>query len=160
MLLHGGTIVKPLNRLISALFILCLLFTMPPLSVTANASDNGSRQMSFPLTEAEIETLAAGTAFDGREYGVSTEVHDQGSSNLCWAYAVTHASEASVSRAGLSAGKEPPRLSPAHVGYSRYARSIDPITTTVFWKTDIKIGAAEPDTPAGLFPFSPSGADR
>ncbi len=118
---------KPLNRLISALFILCLLFTMPPLSVTANASDNGSRQMSFPLTEAEIETLAAGTAFDGREYGVSTEVHDQGSSNLCWAYAVTHASEASVSRAGLSAGKEPPRLSPAHVGYSRYARSIDPL---------------------------------
>ncbi len=84
------------------------------------------------LRAANVEETAKLEKFDGRNYGIVTPVKDQGSSNLCWAYAAVSASETSVLRSGIdnNATHENLSLSPEELGYRRHNREADPLGNT------------------------------
>lgn len=76
--------------------------------------------------------IAAMPKYDSRDYGFVTPVKDQGSSNICWAYASIAASETSVLRKGSDpdATASGLRLSPEAIAYARHNRGADPLGNT------------------------------
>ncbi len=84
------------------------------------------------LKNTDVSDIAALSEYDSRNYGIVTPVKDQGSSNLCWAYASISASETSILRSGIDPyyTKDNLSLSPEALGYSRYFRPIDPLGNT------------------------------
>lgn len=70
--------------------------------------------------------------FDSRDYGIVTPVKDQGSSDLCWAYAAISASESAILREGIdpAATKDTLSLSAEGLGYLRHNRGADPLGNT------------------------------
>lgn len=70
--------------------------------------------------------------FDSRDYQIITPVKDQGSSDLCWAYASVSCSEASILRKGIDHGatNNTLSLSAENLGYARHNRGSDPLGNT------------------------------
>lgn len=94
--------------------------------------DPNAPQNLEELQAADPKEVAQLSKFDGRNYGIITPVRDQGSSNLCWAYASVNASEASILREGIdpSATLDTLRFSPTHLGYIRFNRGPDLLGNT------------------------------
>lgn len=78
-----------------------------------------------------IEQTAGQKKYDGRELGIITPVRDQGTSNLCWSYASSSASEAAVLKAGLTRDTaDKLYLNPVATAYRAYKRTSDPLENT------------------------------
>lgn len=101
--------------------------TAPPTILDPDAPQNLEE-----LQAADPREVAGLSKFDGRSYGIITPVRDQGSSNLCWAYASVNASEASILREGIDPGAtaDTLRFSPTHLGYIRFNRGPDLLGNT------------------------------
>lgn len=84
------------------------------------------------LRNTDVADIASLSKYDSRDYDIVTPVHDQGRSNLCWAYASISASETSILRSGIDPNytKDNLSLSPEALGYSKYYRPIDPLKNT------------------------------
>lgn len=105
----GKTLVK---------LLLCIFFCSVFLNIQGFAEN----------TEADFEAIAQLPKFDRREHGIITPVKDQGASNLCWAYSVIAASEASLVLNGIA--PQNVSLSPEALGYIRQNRGQDPLGNT------------------------------
>ena len=70
------------------------------------------------------EQIASLPKYDPREE--LTPVKDQGTTNLCWAYAAVNASEASILKDRLGS-KDTLRLNPQALAYRKYVRTADPL---------------------------------
>ncbi len=95
-----------------------------PLSNSQN-SDLAYAESILP-SESEIYNLSS---YDSRDYGLVTNVKDQGSSSLCWAYSAISASETSILKSGIdsNASSDTLSLSPTSIGYGRHNRPADPL---------------------------------
>ena len=92
--------------------------------------DPNAPQNLEELQAADPKEVAQLSKFDGRNYGIITPVRDQGSSNLCWAYASVNASEASILREGIGAALNTHGLSHTQLGYIRFNRGPDLLGNT------------------------------
>lgn len=81
------------------------------------------------LQNASISEIASLSEYDGRQFGIVTNVKDQGDSNLCWAYSVINASETSILRSGIDASVNSSTLSlsPEQLAYRTHNRGADPL---------------------------------
>lgn len=92
-------------------------------------SDNTTitEQIGSEKTEpfySSTEQIITLTKFDPR--GELTPTKDQGSTNLCWAYAAISVSESSILKSKIG-DKNTLRLNPQALAYRKYVRSIDPL---------------------------------
>lgn len=67
--------------------------------------------------------------YDARNDNIVTPVKDQGSTNLCWAYASISASETSILKDKLSSNIN---LNPTSVAYNRFFRKEEPLNNAYF----------------------------
>lgn len=81
------------------------------------------------LQSMDIEDIASMQTYNSKDYNIVTNVKDQGSSNLCWAYASASAAETSILRSGIDSNvnAENLSLSPRNIGYARFNRGADPL---------------------------------
>lgn len=81
------------------------------------------------LQAMDIDDIANMQTYNSKDYNLVTNVKDQGSSNLCWAYASVSAAETSILRSGIDSNvtAENLSLSPRNIGYSRFNRGADPL---------------------------------
>ncbi len=84
------------------------------------------------LRVSDLAEVAKLPRFDSRDYQIITPVKDQGSSDLCWAYASVSASEAAILRKGIDpkAANNTLSLSAENLGYARHNRGADPLGNT------------------------------
>lgn len=82
------------------------------------------------LEENKIWNLSS---YSSSDYGLVTNVKDQGSSSLCWAYSAISASETSILKSGIdkNISKDSLSLSPKSIGYGRYNRPSDPLNNVI-----------------------------
>lgn len=97
--------------------------------IVGNSEFSAVSSEIFDKTPAEIAVM---TKYDSRDYGFVTSVKDQGSSNICWAYASAAASETSILRKGAdpAATSANLKLSPEAIAYARHNRGADPLGNT------------------------------
>ena len=79
------------------------------------------------------EQIAALPKFDPRD--ALTPVKDQGATNLCWAYAAVHASEASILKHRLGT-KDTLRLNPQALAFRKYVRAADPLGNNADYRSE------------------------
>lgn len=79
------------------------------------------------------EQIAALPKFDPRD--ALTPVKDQGTTNLCWAYAAVHASEASILKHRLGT-KDTLRLNPQALAFRKYVRAADPLGNNADYRSE------------------------
>ena len=79
------------------------------------------------------EQIAALSKFDPRD--ALTPVKDQGTTNLCWAYAAVHASEASILKHRLGT-KDTLRLNPQALAFRKYVRAADPLGNNADYRSE------------------------
>lgn len=133
---------------ISLICLLTVVFAQPTAAGSADYDWSGSALRFNPnaveksgevvpetleeLRNSNAADIAALSSYDSRKYGLVTPVKDQGSSDLCWAYASISASEVSILKSGIdgSATKDNLSLSPEALGYARYNRPKDPLGNT------------------------------
>ena len=84
------------KKFVTLFLSLCLVLTLLPLPAAAEGEDSqGAKTVEDLPAVEEIINLAQ---YDGREYGIVTDVKDQSTSNLCWAYSTMAASETAIRR--------------------------------------------------------------
>ena len=95
----------------------------------AIAEEKSSITTLEQLRNASISEIASLSEYDGRKFGIVTNVKDQGASNLCWAYSVINASETSILRSGIDASVNSSTLSllPEQLAYRTHNRDADPL---------------------------------
>ncbi len=83
------------------------------------------------LNSMSIDEIAQKEKYDSRDYNIVTPNLDQGSTNICWAYATAGASETSILKDGLdSKTKDTLRFSPTQIAYRTHNRDADPLGNT------------------------------
>lgn len=82
------------------------------------------------ISETDICNLSK---YDSRDLNIVTDIKDQGSSSLCWAYAAIAASETSILKSNLCSDTNSAKLSlsPTSIGYGRFNRPADPLNNVV-----------------------------
>lgn len=78
-----------------------LLGLLSAIGLTAEAAVSKPTNLD-EWNAADPDDLAMLPQFDAREYGVVTEVKDQGSYSLCWAFSLSSVAETAILKAGLS----------------------------------------------------------
>lgn len=120
-------------KIFSFLFILTVLFC----SISIFNFSHRNKKDVFAestdlttLTETEICNL---DKYDSRDLNIVTNVKDQGSSSLCWAYSAISAAETSILKSNIdtTATKDNLSLSPNSIGYGRFNRQVDPLENCV-----------------------------
>lgn len=95
----------------------------PVKKTISNTKDLGTGRSK----RSRSRTAEVPQAYDAREEGLLTVIKDQGTLEICWAYAVMGASETAVLQKGL---EENPDLSEYHLAYSAYNKALDPLGLT------------------------------
>ncbi len=132
-------------NLIFFLLAVVVMFSCPHYFTIVRADE---KKTGSSLQNMSIDEIVALSQFDGRNYGLVTAVKDQGSKNICWAYASINASESSILRNGLSgATSDTLNLLPEQIAYRRHNRDADPLNNTVGEYTG-KSWTATPGNPA------------
>lgn len=124
--------------LLTVLIAIVVITTSLPFCVTATQSKayaqtvEGAPNTLEELQNADIDAVANLSKFDSRNYGIVTPVKDQGSSDLCWAYATANASETSILRSGIDVQATSSNLilSPESLAYRLHNRDADPLGNT------------------------------
>ncbi len=122
---------RSLFRIITILLASVLAYTAIPCAyadVTTAAPDINAPKTLDELRTADIASIARLSRFDSRDYNIITPVRDQGTSDLCWAYATISASETSILLEGIEQNSL--SLSPEMLGYFRHNRGADPLGNT------------------------------
>ena len=82
--------------------------------------------------DSNIEQTVTKKRYNSCDYGIVTPNLDQGTTNICWAYATASASEISILKDRLDTNtKDTLRLSPTQIAYRTYNRDSDPLGNTV-----------------------------
>ena len=80
------------------------------------------------LNSMSIDEIASQEKYNSCDYDIVTPNLDQGSTNICWAYATTGASETSVLKDKLDNNtKDTLRFSPTQIAYRTHNRDADPL---------------------------------
>lgn len=84
------------------------------------------------LQNADPAEVAKLPTYDGRKFGIETEVKDQIGYSLCWAFATAHAIEASVLRKGVVSMQDKNKLDvdPVNIAFNRFNLQEDPLGNT------------------------------
>lgn len=83
------------------------------------------------LNSMSIDEIASQEKYNSCDYGIVTPNLDQGSTDICWAYATTGASETSVLKDKLDNNtKDTLRFSPTQIAYRTHNRDADPLGNT------------------------------
>lgn len=84
------------------------------------------------LEALSIDEISQREKYNSCDYGIVTPNLDQGSTNICWAYATASASETSVLKDKLDSNtKDTLRFSPTQIAYRTHNRDADPLGNTV-----------------------------
>ena len=84
------------------------------------------------LNLLSIDKIASQEKYNSCDYDIVTPNLDQGSTNICWAYATASASETSILKDKLDNNtKDTLRFSPIQIAYRTYNRDTDPLGNTV-----------------------------
>lgn len=167
--------------LLLMIFLLTLMSFFPiksPTKTRAIAAKRGSdfieksdnttitEQIGSEKTEpfySSTEQIITLTKFDPR--GELTPTKDQGSTNLCWAYAAISASESSILKSKIG-DKNTLRLNPQALAYRKYVRSIDPLGNNANYVSNDagewtqKAGSIEQTAPLFSMWQGPIGGDK
>ena len=83
------------------------------------------------LNTLSIDEIASQEKYNSCDYNIVTPNLDQGSTNICWAYATASASETSVLKDKLDNNtKDTLRFSPKQIAYRTHNRDSDPLGNT------------------------------
>lgn len=83
------------------------------------------------LNSMSIDEIASQEKYNSCDYDIVTPNLDQGSTDICWAYATTGASETSVLKDKLDNNtKDTLRFSPTQIAYRTHNRDADPLGNT------------------------------
>ena len=83
------------------------------------------------LNTLSIDEIASQEKYNSCDYDIVTPNLDQGSTNICWAYATASASETSVLKDNLDNNtKDTLRFSPKQIAYRTHNRDSDPLGNT------------------------------
>lgn len=83
------------------------------------------------LNSMSIDEIASKEKYNSCDYNIVTPNIDQGSTDICWAYATASASETSVLKDKLDSNtKDTLRFSPTQIAYRTHNRDIDPLGNT------------------------------
>lgn len=123
---------KLTNKILSVILAVSALLTSIPIVAAANDVTKSPINENAPKTLEELRTAdIAETAklprFDSRDYGIVNTVRDQGTSDLCWAYASVSVAETAIMKKGIADNVS---LSPEKLGYFRHLRGADPLGNT------------------------------
>lgn len=167
--------------LLLMIFLLTLMSFFPiksPTKTRAIAAKRGSdfieksdnttitEQIGSEKTEpfySSTEQIITLTKFDPR--GELTPTKDQGSTNLCWAYAAISASESSILKSKIG-DKNTLRLNPQALAYRKYVRSIGPLGNNANYVSNDagewtqKAGSIEQTAPLFSMWQGPIGGDK
>ena len=90
------------------------------------------------LQQADPAEVAKESKFDGRNFGIETEVKDQATTNLCWAYATAHTVEASLLRSGLVSLRDKNNLdiNPKNIANNTFNMIPDPLGNN--WESKVE----------------------
>lgn len=108
--------------IITMLFSVCANLSSSQIVLAESVSD------AQTLSNMTIEQISSMKRYNSRDYGIVADPLDQGSSNICWAYATASASETSILRDRLSSAI---RFSPVQIAYATRNRNPDPLGNTV-----------------------------
>lgn len=90
-----------------------------------------SNYSNLTLNSMSIDEIASQEKYNSCDYDIVTPNLDQGSTNICWAYATASASETSVLKDKLDNNtKDTLRFSPTQIAYRTYNRDKDPLNNT------------------------------
>lgn len=83
------------------------------------------------LNSMTIDEIIAKEKYSSCDYNIVTSNLDQGSTNICWAYATASASETSILKDQIdSSTKDTLRFSPTQIAYRTFNRDSDPLNNT------------------------------
>lgn len=83
------------------------------------------------LNSMSIDEIVSREKYNSCDYDIVTQNLDQGSTDICWAYATASASETSVLKDKLdNSTKDTLRFSPKQIAYRTYNREKDPLNNT------------------------------
>ena len=83
------------------------------------------------LNTISINEIAQREKYNSCDYNIVTQNLDQGSTNICWAYATASASETSILKDKLDNNtKDTLRFSPVQIAYRTHNRDKDPLNNT------------------------------
>ena len=83
------------------------------------------------LNSMSIDEIVSREKYNSCDYDIVTQNLDQGSTDICWAYATASASETSVLKDKLdNSTKDTLRFSPTQIAYRTYNREKDPLNNT------------------------------
>ena len=116
------------TKIFAVLAMLILLFT------TFNKHDNAFADTAsniITLNSMSIDKIASQEKYNSCDYDIVTPNLDQGSTDICWAYATASASETSVLKSQLDNNtKDTLRFSPTQIAYRTHNRDSDPLGNT------------------------------
>ena len=108
------------------LFLTCLVNIQIKDIVFADNILSATILNSMPLDE-----IVEKERYNSCEYNIVTPTLDQGSTNICWAYATASVSETSILKDQLdNSAKDTLRFSPTQIAYRTYNRDSDPLNNT------------------------------
>lgn len=114
--------------------LICLIIMLLSYFFTLNKHDGvfANSLTSSTLNLLSIDEIIQREKYNSCDYDIVTPNLDQGSTNICWAYAAASASETSVLKDKLDSNtKDTLRFSPTQIAYRTHNRDADPLGNTV-----------------------------
>lgn len=88
--------------------------------------------LSLNLNSMSVDDISQMEKYNSCDYDIVTANLDQGSTNICWAYATASASETSILKDKLDNNtKDTLRFSPTQIAYRTHNRDADPLNNTI-----------------------------
>ena len=113
--------------LVAVVISLSLVFTpLTPTSTHSKVVNAGT------ITNSSVDEIVSSPQYNSRDQNIVTSPLDQGSTNICWAYATASASETSILKDKLDSNTSNTlRFSPTQIAYRTFNRDADPLNNTI-----------------------------
>lgn len=110
------------------ILVFCCLTNITGYDIVIASSSLNAKTLNL-MSEDEIAQMEK---YNSCDYDIVTPSLDQGSTNICWAYATASASETSILKDGLDNNtKDSLRFSPTQIAYRTHNRNGDPLGNTI-----------------------------